>query len=200
MSDRPGSPRINTVPLRTLPEPTRSLHGLPPIKVSSRTVTDDPGNFKHYTQTQGICTNARHILGTHNIYSNTWYTHKCTAYPQTHNIYTYECATYSHAHVRIHTNAHTHKCAYTWTHNIDIHDTVWMHDMHTYIMHERTTYIHTHKFMTYAWTHDIRINAGHTYARKLDIGPHKIYIMYIRTNARYTHEHTTCPWTHDVCP
>ena len=33
----------------------------------------------------------------------------------------YECATYSHAHVRIHTKAHRHKCAYTsWTHYIDM--------------------------------------------------------------------------------
>ena len=72
---------------------------------------------------------------------------------------------------------------------------------YTYIMHERTIYIHTHKLMTYEWTHDIRINAGHTYARKLDIDLHNIYIIYIRTNARYTsirtdarhaHERTMC--------
>ena len=46
-----GSPRINTVPLRIFPEPTRSLHRpsrTARIKASSRTVTDDPGNFKHF--------------------------------------------------------------------------------------------------------------------------------------------------------
>ena len=48
MPDRPGSTRCHYGPSRSQHGRYTDRPGLPRTKDSSRTVTDDPGNFKHF--------------------------------------------------------------------------------------------------------------------------------------------------------
>ena len=48
MPDRPGSTRCHYGPSRSQHSRYTDRPGLPRTKETSRTVTDDPGNFKHF--------------------------------------------------------------------------------------------------------------------------------------------------------